>query len=156
MQSGHGHQYRKHQLLLNFNVNAACHSTCCLSISMLHAHVHTEFSCPYLWPTCPCPCCKSMSMQDDHFHSACPCPCCMSMSMLHLQVHAAWNRHLPGTWKCSMDIGMQHGRRHLAWTEACSMDMDTWREDGQVLGQPLIFVSSPIQRISGSGTLDFR
>jgi hypothetical protein len=35
--------------------------------------------------------------------------------------HAAW------TWRCSMDMDMQHEYGDAAWTWRCSMDMDMQR-----------------------------
>jgi hypothetical protein len=130
--------------MLHVTVHAACPFPCCMPMSILNSHVHICGLHARVHAASLCPCRTIISILHVRVHAVCPCPCCMFKSMQHgidiYQGHgnAAW------TWACSMDMGMQHGRRHLAWTEACSMDMDTWREDGQVLGHPLIFVSSPI------------
>jgi hypothetical protein len=88
-------------------------STCCASISMLHAHIHSE---------CSCPCCMSMSMLHVHVNAEFPCQSCISVSMLYVKFHAAW------TWTCSRNVNMHDGLGHAAWTWTW-----TWTRQGQRL-----------------------
>ncbi len=58
-----------------------------------------------------CPCCMSMSILHIHVHAACSCTCWMFMSILHIHVNAAVHvaaRSCP----CCMSMSMLHGHGH--------------------------------------------
>jgi hypothetical protein len=77
---------------------AVCPCPYCMSLSMVHIHVHN--ACP-----CPCPCCLSMSMSKLYVkvHAVYPCQCCMSMSMAMVCVHVR------AAYLCRMSMVHRHG-----------------------------------------------
>ncbi len=120
----HGH-CRGHAALTYTSTNSK-YFPCRMSLFMLHFYIH-------VLAACPCPCCMSfsLSMVHDQVHNTCPCPCCMALNMQHWQGHTAW------TWKCSINMDIQHGHGqatwlgHAAWTWTCSIDghvawTETW------------------------------
>ncbi len=115
---------------MSMSDDAACPCPWCMSMPMLHVHVHT----------CQCPCCMFMSMEHvrvraaclwplctsmftsilhhqcfmlyDCVHAECNCRHCMSMSMLHVNVHAACPPHAASPSSCCMSMSMLHVHDH--------------------------------------------
>jgi hypothetical protein len=68
--------------------------TCCTSMSILHAYVHTARLCPY---------CTPMSILHAYVHTARLCPCCTYLSMLQVHVHAL-HTHVHPACPCMLSM----------------------------------------------------
>ncbi len=62
--------------MVHVQIHGACLSPCCMSMSVLHAHVYVHAACP-----CLCKFCMSMPLLHDHVcvkaAYQCPCSCCI-------------------------------------------------------------------------------
>ncbi len=76
-----------------------------MSACVLHVHVRATVHVHYnVWPcrhaACPCPYCKSMSMQVVQVFTACQCLFYTSMSILHVHIYSMLNVPVRAAYPC--------------------------------------------------------